>query len=122
VRPKNKSQLAPTPHTAPAPPQSAAQEHPVPPFAHHYTPGPADEAQWTPRQEYQAWKTPPWCRHPSISPRPSSQWSSSHILPPHPCHGLLGLSFFQPRSTSSFWPGTCSGVPDPARWWVHPAR
>jgi len=60
--------LAPTPHTAPAPPQSAAQEYLPPPLAHNYTPGPADAAQWTPPQEYQAWKKPLWYRHPSISP------------------------------------------------------
>ena len=29
---------------------------------------PADAAQWTPPQEYQAWKTPLWYRYPSISP------------------------------------------------------
>ena len=93
-----------------------------PPFAHHYKLWPADAAQWMPPQAHQAWKTPPWYRHPSISPRPSSQWSCSHILPPHPCRGLSGLSFFQPRSTSSSGQGTCSGVPCPARLWVHPAR
>jgi len=61
AKPKNYSLTPPlTPHTAPVPPQSAAQEHPAPPFSHHYTPGPADAAKWTPRQEYQAWKTPPW--------------------------------------------------------------
>ena len=96
-----------TSHTAPAPPQSAAQEHLAHSLAHHYTPWPADAAQWTPPQEYRAWKTPPWYRHPSISPHPSSQWFCSHILPPHPCHGLSGLSFFQPHSTSSSGPGTC---------------
>jgi len=113
--PRCGTQPAPTPHTAPVPPQSAAQEHPAPPFAHHYTLWPADAAQWTPPQEYQAWKTPLWYRHPSISPRLSSQWSCSHILQPHPCRGLSGLSFFQPRSTFSSWPGTCSGVLCPAR-------
>ena len=104
-----------TSHTVPAPPQSATPEYLHPPLAHHYTPGPADAAQWTPPQEYQAWKTPPWYWHPSISPRPSSQWSCSHILQPHPCRGLSGLSFFQPRSTPSSGPGTCSDVPGPAR-------
>jgi len=58
--PKNKSPLAPTPNTAPALPQSALPEHPAPPFAHHYTPGPADVALWTPPQEHLVWKTPPW--------------------------------------------------------------
>jgi len=104
-----------TPRTAPAPPQSATPEHPAPPFARHYMSGPADAARWTPTQEYQAWKTPLWYRHPSISSRPSSQWFCSYILPPHPYHGLSGLSFFQPRSKSSSGPGTCSGVPGPAR-------
>jgi len=104
-----------TQHTAPTPQQSAAPEYPAPPFARHYTPGPADAAQWTPPQEYLVWKTPLWYRHPSISPHLSSQWSCWYILPPHPCRGLLGLSFFQPRSTFSFGPGTCSDVPYPAR-------
>ena len=48
TQPKNKSQPAPTPRTAPVPPQSAAPEYPCPPFSHHYTPWPADAAQWTP--------------------------------------------------------------------------
>ena len=120
--PRCGTQLALTPHTAPAPPQSAAPEYPCPPFAHHYRPWPADEARWTPPQEYLVWKKPHGCQHPSISPHLSSQWSCSHILPPHPCRGLSGLSFSLLRSTSSSGPGTCSGVPGPARWWVHPAR
>ena len=38
----------PTPHTASTPQPSATQEHPAPPLAHHYTPGPADAAKWAP--------------------------------------------------------------------------
>ena len=113
--PRCGTQLAPTPRTAPVPPQSAVQEHRAPPFARHYTPWPADAALWTPPQEYQVWKTPLWYRHPSISPRLSSQWSCSHILQPHPCRGLSGLSFSLLHSTSSSGTGTCSGVPCPAR-------
>jgi len=72
---------------------SAAPECPPLPLSHHYTPWPADAAQWTPPQEYQVSKTHLWYRHPSISPHLSSQWSCSHILPPRPCRGLSGLSF-----------------------------
>jgi len=44
---------------------------------------------------------------------PFSQWSCWYILPPHQCRNI---SFFQLHSTFSSGPGTCSGVPCPARW------